>query len=197
MTPPNPDGRGGGRQKAGLLRVDLVPLWLAGVDTTRVKEDIQDKIKQYQREAAQVLWEAFQEGRLTSTPSFDELLEKDTPAVNAYKTALAIVELARNQILIESRLDDYGERLERIEATLGDAGLNITPDQASQLSQAVKAVAMQLSKQTGRNEYGGVYGELYRKFGITGYKLLPSHKFDEAMRWLSGWYEDLTGESPF
>ena len=68
----------------------------------------------------------------------------------------------------------------------------LTPDQASQISQAVKAVAMQLSKQTGRNEYGGVYGELYRKFGITSYKLLPSHKFDEAMRWLSGWYKELT-----
>jgi hypothetical protein len=174
-----------------------VPLWLTGLDTARVKDDIKAKIVQYQKEAAKVLWEAFQEGRLTPTPSFDELLEKDTPAVNAYKTALAIVELARNQILIEARLNDYGERLERIEATLGDAGRNITPDQASQLSQAVKAVAMQLSKKTGGNEYGGVYGELYRKFGITSYKLLPSHKFDKAMRWLSGWYEDLTGESPF
>ena len=33
------------------------------------------------------------------------------------------------------------------------------PEQASQISQAVKAVAMELSKQSGRNEYGGVYGE--------------------------------------
>ena len=45
-----------------------------------------------------------------------------------------------------------------------------------QISQAVKTVAMKLSKASGRNEYGGVYGELYRKFGITSYKQLPVAK---------------------
>ena len=61
----------GGRQNMGMLRVDLVPLWLAGVSIKAVKEEIQPKLRQYQREAAAVLWEAFQEGRLTS--DFDEL----------------------------------------------------------------------------------------------------------------------------
>ena len=51
------------------------------------------------------------------------------------------------------------ERLGRVEATLGDPGHAVTPDQASQISQAVKAVAMELSKKSSRNEYGGVHGE--------------------------------------
>ena len=34
----------GGSQRAGVLRVDLVPLWLSGVDTKRVKPEIQDKM---------------------------------------------------------------------------------------------------------------------------------------------------------
>ena len=77
MIPPGPRG-GGGRQRAGLLRVDLVPLWLSGLDTRRVKEGVRAKLERYQEEVAKVLWDAFQAGRLTSTPSFDDLLQKDS-----------------------------------------------------------------------------------------------------------------------
>jgi len=73
----------------------------------------------------------------------------------------------------------------------------VTPDQASQLSQAVKAVALAQGKKTGRNEFGAVYGELYRKFGITGYKMLPARRFDEAMKFLTDWHEELGGMLPF
>ncbi len=60
------------------------------------------KIEQFQREAANVLWEAFQEGRLTADPSFDELLQNDSDAVQAYKMAAAIMKLARNQIIVQA-----------------------------------------------------------------------------------------------
>jgi hypothetical protein len=116
----------------------------------------------------------------------------------------AMLKLARNQILLESRLDEhetqlvgFEERLEQVEITLGDPGRQVTPEQASQISQAVKAVAMKLSEQSGRNEYGGVYGELYRKFGITSYKLLPARRFQEAMDFLTIWHQTLVGEEPF
>lgn len=192
-TQPHPQ-----RRRAQVLRVDLVPLWLTGISTKSIKdEETREKLLKFQQEAAKVLYEAFQEGRLTATPTFDDLLEKDSPAVAAYKTALAIVELARNQVLLEARLDDFGERLERVEATLGDPGRNITPDQASQISQAVKAVAMIMTKKSGSSQYGAVYGELYRKFGITSYKLLPANRFEEATKFLSDWHQSLAGEEPF
>ncbi|MCI0731524.1 MAG: ORF6C domain-containing protein [Chloroflexi bacterium] len=198
LAPPSPEGRGGGEQQAGLLRVDLVPLWLTGISLEAVKEEIRPKLERYQREAARVLWEAFQEGRLTADPAFSELLKADTPAVRAYKNALAIVELARNQVIMEARLTDHERRLEAIEAQLGDPGRTITPEQASQISQAIKAVALVLGKKSGRNEYGGVYGELYRKFGITGYKLLPARRFQEAIDWLDEWHKTVTGQNiPF
>ena len=73
----------------------------------------------------------------------------------------------------------------------------VTEDQSSQISQAVKAVAITLAKQTKRNEFGAVYGEFYRKFGVTSYKMLPVEKFDTAMRWLSDWYQSLEGSVPF
>ncbi len=187
----------GGRQRMLMLRVDLVPLWLSGLRTASVKPELKEKLERYQEEAAKVLWEAFQEGRLTADPTFDELLQQDNDAVQAYKMALAVVKLAKNQILMQAQMDDYGRRIESIEAQLGDPGRHVTPEQASQISQVVKAVAMEMSKRSRRNEYGGVYGELYRKFGITSYKLLPVNRFEEAMEFLRDWHQSLVGDAPF
>ena len=135
---------------------------------------------------------------------FDDLLKTDSPAVQAYKTFQALTKLARTQILLEAQLGDHAEkiddltkRLEMVEDTLGSPDRHITPDQASQISQAVKTIALKLSKISGHNAYGGIYGELYRKFGITSYKQLPAAKFDAAMSWLNEWRENIEGDSPF
>jgi hypothetical protein len=99
---------------------------------------------------------------------------------------------------LTGRLDDHEERLEQVEITLGNPDRFITPKQASQISQAVKAVAIVYGKMTKRNEFGPVYGELYRKFDITAYKELPAIKYRAAMDWLTEWYKTLTDEDvPF
>ncbi len=185
-----------------VLRVDLVPLWLSGIRTSAVKEEIRPKLERFQQEAANVLWEAFQDGRLTTDPDFDDLLKADSEAVQAYQMLQALVKLARHQILLESRLDthdtrltEYGTRLEELEAAIARPSALVTEDQASQVSQAVKTVAILQGKQTKRNEFGAVYGELYRKFGITSYKMLPTSRFEEAMKFLNEWRESLSGEA--
>ncbi|HFC12276.1 MAG TPA: hypothetical protein ENJ56_05475 [Anaerolineae bacterium] len=191
-----------GKQQAGLLRVDLVPLWLSGIETSRVKAEIRPKLEKYQAEAGKVLWEAFQDGRLSLDPTFSELLKNsNSPSVQAYKMAQAIMQMAQQQILLESRIDAHDQRfdlhegrIEQLESVIGDSKHHITPAQASQVSQAVKAVALELGKRSGSNEYGGVYGELYRRFGITSYKLLPKNNFSEAMQFLTDWYTQLTGD---
>jgi hypothetical protein len=197
LTPPSEEGTGGGHQQVGLLRVDAVPLFLTGISVNAVKEEIRPKLMRYQREAAKVLWQAFQEGRLTTEVDFDALLAQDSPEAQAYKMAQAVLQLARNQLLMRAQLQNHEQRLEAIESQLGNPGRYVTSDQASQISQAVKAVALAAGKKSGRNEFGAVYGELYRKFGITSYKMLPNRRFDEAMRFLTNWYEDLTGETAF
>jgi hypothetical protein len=66
------------------------------------------------------------------------------------------------------------------------------------LHDAPQAVGLAYGKQTGRNEFGAVYGEMYRKFEVTSYKLIPAAKFETVMRWLSDWYQALTNEAlPF
>ncbi len=188
-----------GEQQAYVLRVDLVPLFLSGVSAKAVSEEIRPKLEQFQEEAAKVLWEAFQVGQLTSSLTFHELLETDSPAAQAYKMAEAIMKMARQQLYLEAQLEthttqllDHAQRLEEIETMLGDPDHFVTPDQAMQISQAVKAVAIAYGKQTKRNEFGGVYGELYRREGITSYKQLPGNRFQAVMKWLAEWYSDIT-----
>lgn len=196
-----------GDRDAYALRVDLVPLWLSGIRTSAVNEEVRPKLERFQLEAAKVLWEAFQEGRLTADPEFDMLVETaaNSETVQAYQIAQAVMKLARQQILIEARLSgrldvhenrlaDHDNRLESIETTLTDTGRNVTPDQASQISQAVKAVALTLGKKSGRNEFPAIYGELYRREGVTSYKLIPARRFKQVMDWLTDWYQEVTGK---
>jgi len=195
----------GGRQRAGMLRADLVPLWLSGIETSRVNEEVRDKLVRYQKEVAKVLWEAFQDGRLTADHDFDELLaHASQDAVDAYQMAMAIVKLARNQIVIEAQLTDhgrvladYGRRLETIEADMHHEERTITETQATEISQAVKSIAIAMGKKTGRNEFGATWGEFYRKFGVSKYRHLPAAKFEEAMAWLNEFYQSLVGDAPF
>ena len=194
----------GGKQQAALLRADLVPLWLVGIQIKSVREDVQPKLKLFIKRAAAVLAEAFQEGRLTAEPGFDDLLARDTPAAQAYKMASAIMKMARQQLLLESRVDTHDarlsqheSRLESIETALGNPEGQVTPEQAMQISQAVKAVSHELGKKSRRNEYGGVYGELYRRYAINSYKNLPKDKYEDAMAWLNEWLQSLISDSPF
>ena len=159
----------------------------------------------YQRECYKVLAEAFQEGRLTSDAGFDDLLQQaSNDVVEAYQIAQAIMKLARNQVMLDARLDDHSRtleehtrRLETIEADMHQEDRYTSESQATQISQAVKAIAIAMGKQTGRNEFGATWGEFYRKFGISKYRYLPVSKFDEAMAWLNEFYQSLTGETPF
>jgi hypothetical protein len=110
------------RRQVGVLRADLVPLWLTGLNVNSVNADKKPKIRMFQREAAKVLWEAFQEGRLTTDPAFDDLLISDHLTAQAYRMARAVMTMARQQLLLESRVISVEGRLEAIETQLADPG---------------------------------------------------------------------------
>ncbi|MBK7180434.1 MAG: ORF6C domain-containing protein [Chloroflexi bacterium] len=193
-------GQGGGPQITNCLPIDYLNGWLFGINANRVKPEIRERLIIYQEKCYKVLTEAFREGRLTTAPELDDLLQSDTPAAQAYKIAQAIMQMARQQLMLEAQLSthttqlaNHEQRLEELESTLGDPGRNITPDQAMQISQAVKAIAFEIEKRTKKNEYPAIYGQLYREFGITSYKLLPANKFERAIGWLTEWYRRITG----
>jgi len=183
------------------LPLDYISGFLFGINPERTKPEIKDKLIRYQRECFKVLAEAFVEGRLTTDVSFEDLLQQaSSDVVEAYQIAQAIMKLARNQIMLDARLDDhgrtladYGRRLETIEADMHQKDRYISENQATQISQAIKTIALAMGKKTGRNEFGATWGEFYRKFGIAKYRYLPISKFDEAMTWLNEFYSQITG----
>lgn len=184
----------GGEQEVQCLRLDLVPFWLAGLNPNRIKDPAtRAKLELYQREVAAVLWDMF---RPAGQPSSVALQRGGTLSLaeQAYETAMALAALARQQMTLEARFEVMAEqaeaqqqRLEALEVQLAPKE-TISEEQASELSQAVKTLAYELSERTGRNEFGGIYGQLYREFGITSYKSLPRDQFDSAMAWLREWY---------
>lgn len=188
-----------GRQVAYVLRNDLVPLWLSGIRSKSVREDVRPKLEQFQRKAAKVLADAFMLDEVTHRPVDDnlqEILNSDNPLAVAYRHGMAIANLAREQLLLrqqfDTRMSSAETRLDAIEAELGNPDRFITTSQIGDLLDAIRAVAVQLTKLTGANSFGSTHGEFHRRFSINSYKKLPAAKFDDAMIWLRNWYEDLT-----
>ena len=185
----------GGKQEMLCLPLDYLNGWMFGINAARVKEAVRDKLIRYQEQCYRVLHEAFQDGRLTADPDLEALLQEDSPEARAYKMIQGMLRLAHNQLLMKARLQDHEQRLEAIESQLGDPARYVTPAQATAVSQAVKAIALTLSKQTRRNEYGAVFGELYRRYNVPSYRELPAHKYQECLDWLNEWKAQLESDS--
>ena len=195
-----------GERPTNVLRVDMIPLWLAGIQSSRVKAELRPLLEQLQESAARILWEAFQSGELTTSDNdMASIAAIDPEAAEALAIAEAVVKMARSHVRLlrqvathEDRHVSAETRLDAIEAELGNPDRQITQPQQMEITQAVRAIGHELGKRSGRNEFGGVYGELYRRFEIASYKQLPTAKHTEAMSFLSDWYSKLTGaELPF
>jgi hypothetical protein len=197
-TTPSPDGRGGGSQEMACLPLDFINGWLFGINAKRVKAEVRERLIRYQRECYRVLAEAFQgTAVVANAPS---------TLVQVYERGLAIAAMAKGQMVFDRRLDaaeeklvvvdELAERVTAVEEKLSPAAY-VNQEQASQISQAVKAVAIALGKKTSRNEFGSVYGELYRRYGLTSYKLLPARQFEDAMTFLTEWHQGVITDTAF
>lgn len=62
------------------------------------------------------------------------------------------------------------------------------------MAQTVRKVARTLGERTRRNEYWGALSGLYRNFGISSYRRMPTGRLYEALEWLERWYGDMVGE---
>lgn len=189
---------GGGNPNILCLPLDFLNGWLFGVSATRVKEKHREKVIRYQRECYRILAEAFQL-RTAMTP---EQSASITVLEQLRDYGLALAQLASDQIEMEKKLAHQGERLDKAALVVGDIvkrlkyverrvlpGAPITEEQAMVLSQTVKALAELLTEQDRqkKNYHQSIFGELYRRFGITNYKILPIDNFEEAIQFLEDW----------
>lgn len=190
----------GGEQEMTCLPLDALNGWLFGVNDKRVKDSVRESLLRYKRECYKVLADAFGRGAITVAPdsAIEEALANDPDLREAHTIATAILSLIRSQARTQVQVGDHEKRLQILEANTGDASRHISNEQAADISQAVKAIALELGKQSGKNEFAGVYGELYRRFKIPSYKMLPTAKYDEAMSFLRQWWETVSNnDMPF
>lgn len=201
----------GGDQRFLALPLKLLPGFLFGLNASRVKPELRDKILRYQADCYEVLWNAFKADILPAAFGPTDL----SGAALALEIGEAITNMARQQLELEGRvttiadytrsfiqrtrahqaqtdhrLDAAEDRLQALELRLDPTAV-ITEEQAAELALAVKNVGQRLAAQGERTGYAQVYSEMYRRYRVSSYKNLQRAHYDEVLAWLYGWYEDL------
>jgi hypothetical protein len=171
------------------LRANLIALWLVLVSVKRLKPEKQQRIYRYQKQVADVLDRLFGPGPQGSAPDATRAVVEAEPE---YAEGLAIARMASEQAQQAlQKADTAHERATVIEARLMALEAKLMPreqiseGQAEYISDLVKQAAIALShKLGGGNFFGTVYGQLYRAFGVTSYKLLTLAQYPKAVAWL-------------
>ncbi len=202
-------GPGGGPQTTLSLPLDMLPGWLFGINAERVKPELREKILRYQRECFRVLWNAFKGDVVSAAAAAPPDL---SPVEQALLLAEAVASMAREHLALEQRVTtiaeytrgyiqqsrrqiaDHEDRLTALELHLS-SGATLSEAQAAEIQIAVKNVAMLLIQQGQPNGFAQVWGDLYRRYRVGAYRNLPAARFAEALGWLEGWYEELSGSA--
>lgn len=182
---PNLDGVD---EKQPCLRVDLVPLWVAGLDPGSVVDHAQAVVASVGQQMASILWQSFRPQGFETDDTLLPVRWQQSPAEAAYRGALAIANLAREQMLLERQIAADQEA-----RAMGEASADGEPN-AVLLARTVRRVAQTVSERSRRNEYPGIFDGLYRQWGITSYRRMPEVRLREALEWLERWYGDAIGE---
>ena len=173
------------------LRSDVIPYWLAVVPTERMKPEKKARIDYYQGQVRDVLNRLF--GTATPAAPVEGSLVEQYPTVGE---GLAIARMALDQAQLATQKSAetseevkalkavYDTRLAALEAKLMPRA-QISEEQAQMIADLVKQAALALGeKMGGGNFFGTIYGQLYRRFGITSYKSLTMAQYPQAVEWL-------------
>ena len=196
----------GGVQAVQCLRVDLVPLWLAAISARRVKPELRVKVVRYQREAAQVLWQAFRPHMVPDEPAttgtaLSELQRIADLGRAITRLAEQQMDLEREQQRLDGRMDGAARVIRAVQGRLDGFELRlltveertapqapIDDAQATEIKERVKALAQLLTGQDpSRNHYQGIFAELYRRFAVSSYKLIPKAQHQAVLTFLDEW----------
>ena len=204
----------GGVQEALSLPLKLLPGWLFGIDPSRVKPELKEKIIRYRRECYRVLSQVFQAEtaavtELDEVDLFSQDISPNPPnpvLVQIREQALAMARFAEQQIQAEQRLNAHDQMFEQVKDAFRhirqrmDAvervvrpGDIISDTQAAEISIKVRGLAEYLTSKlgpidsAGKVHYQSIFGELQRRFGVTSYKLIPQRDYTEVLAFLNDW----------
>ncbi len=195
-------GADGKKREMLCLELEYLPGWLFGISPSRVKPEIAPKLVRYREECFKVLWRAFQ-ADLPHAPS--PTPTSSTALTQVRDLALAVAQMAEQQIELQGQVITVNARVDRAAVVVGDLQRRlssvehrmlpsavISEEQAAEISTTVKALAeLMAGKDAGKNHYQGIFGELYRRFGISSYKLIRQEDYQQVLTFLSDWRTSL------
>jgi P22_AR N-terminal domain/ORF6C domain len=179
-----------GKRTMICLPLEYLNGFLFGINATRVKEEIREKLIQYQRECYQILASAF-----LAQPTPDDWGQTSPETMLALQqireNALAMARLAEEQMWMMTRLDkaavivgQHGKRITALEQKLAPRE-TISDEQAADVSAMVMAIATEMSAlDPSKNHYQSIFAELHRRFRVTSYKNIRQSQYQNVLDFL-------------
>lgn len=178
------------------LPLEFINGWLFGINANRVKDEIRERLIQYQRECYHVLAAAFQPSQETAvSPQAAALLQIRAMGEAITRMADELLIMERRQSVAEQRLDkaaafvgSMNRRLTAVEQQIR-AG-NLTEEQAVEIKKRVNQIAQAMTEaDPGKSHYQEVYAALQDETGTTSYKAIPPAAFETAVAFLDEWLQ--------
>lgn len=210
----------GGVQQVNCLRIDRVALWLAGVETTRIKPAYRAKIEAYQDELASVAMQVFMRvvgvqpstaGTATATQigEIAEQLDTLVGVVTFLREHLDAQLTATSEQIgaLSLRLDDavtlleaLGERQAATDsqvARIDERTQRLTPAHARAIQEQVDRMAHETKRLAQPLTYAIIYGRLKHRFRASSYREIADEQYDTVMAFLQDESRRaLAGEAP-
>lgn len=198
----------GGRQVLNCLRIDKLGLWLAGIETARVKSQFRAKLDAYHQKLAPVAIQIFLSMAgvpaaslvpATASPELQALVEQiehltsvvvflnehmqGWMATTGQQIGAVSLKLDEAILAIESladRQEDTEQKLQQVDTRTN----RLTPTHKRNLQEFITSM-VKLSERTKTPlTYATIYGRLKTRFRIGSYSEAPDARYDEIMAFL-------------
>lgn len=189
------------------LQLEYLPGWLFGVTPSKARPELRAKLTRYREECFAVLWRAFQaeipqaSGSAATSSSLSSTSASAAALVQVREIALAVAAMAEQQLALQEQVGTAHQRLDRAASVVGDLQRRVSiveertapaeyfsEAQAMEISARVKALAELLTEHdASHSHYQGVFGELYRRFGVSGYKAIRRGQYEHVQAFLEDW----------
>lgn len=198
----------GGRQVAEFLELEMVPVWLLGVQSRRASEAVRQKLAHVQDYLIRSVQAAF--AQLTGLPDAPSREIEDLGDLDRIDTALTqLAELSERQGAIEQSQDrarlawkELIDRVrmltDRVQQLEHSVNVRLSPAQRNTIYRLVHAWggarAARDSKLTSGAAIHACWAILNARFKVATYTDLPAARYDECCAFIQDMYVQLTGE---
>lgn len=206
-----------GPQEQPALVLDVLPGWLMGVDTKRLKGEAHDTVLAYQREAYAVLYQHFAtralalpapQAAIAANPqiagevtALAEQIDTLNGTINLMREHLEALlglpgQVAEIQGIVESLAERQGNTDTRL-AAVDARTKRLTPAHTRAVQEQINRMVRTTASSPIPLTHMVIYGRLKTRFQVGSYKEVDDAHFDELMAWLQNALDDATnGQAP-